>query len=372
MLAAAPYSRIEKLLKQTKDAVEESGKQIDGIVTDTREKIHSLKDELIEVEARIAAIIMMVDSLDRSIVELRTKAKICEATYGKGTIETKTIYAQIKDFTVKSEQHKKDESALRLRRDNIERFLKENGELLVKSEKVLQQVLVAISYLEIESLPSSDTTVLRVINASDAEKKRLSRDIHDGPAQSLVNIMLIAEYAEKMVDVAPIQLKNELRSIRIAAKDTLTDIRRIIFDLMPYTMTDYGLIETLSTFMQNRKGIPLDIKIEENAKIVSTVIENNLFRIVQEIHSNIVKHARAKEARLHLRIDKDEVILTVQDDGIGFDLNNHHAGYGLISISDRVELLNGTLEIVSNLDRGTTVKVVVPNKEDYEKDIRNG
>lgn len=371
-MATASYSRIEKLLRQTKDAVEESGRQIDGIVTDTREKIHSLKDELIEVEARIAAIIMMVDAFDRNIVELRTKAKSYENTIGKNSPETKLIYSEIKEIMQKAEINRKEESALRVRRDNIERFLKENGELLLKSEKVLQQVLVAISYLEIESLPSSDTTVLRVINASDAEKKRLSRDIHDGPAQSLVNIMLIAEYAEKMVDVAPNQLKNELRSIKMAAKDTLTDIRRIIFDLMPYTMTDYGLVETLNTFMQRRKGVDMKLSVDEQAEIASTLIENNLFRIVQEVHSNIVKHSKAAHATMQLNIDKDHITLSVEDDGIGFDVNHHHPGYGLVSIADRVELLNGTLEVHSKIGSGTSIRVVVPNKEDYEKDIRNG
>lgn len=352
--------------------MEESGRQIDGIVTDTREKIHSLKDELIEVEARIAAIIMMVDTFDRSIVELRAKAKTYESSLGKNAPETKNIYAEIKEIMLKAEKNRKDESALRLRRDNIERFLKENGELLVKSEKVLQQVLVAISYLEIEALPSSDTTVLRVIDASDAEKKRLSRDIHDGPAQSLVNIMLIAEYAEKMVDVAPNQLKNELRSIKMAAKDTLTDIRRIIFDLMPYTMTDYGLVETLNTFIQNRKGVDFKLIIQEKGKIASTLIENNLFRIVQEIHSNIVKHSKAKSATLQLNIDIERITLLVEDDGVGFEVNRHHSGYGLVSIADRVELLNGTLEVHSKPGEGTSIRVVVPNKEDYEKNIRNG
>lgn len=363
-------SRIEKLLKKTKDAVEESGKEIDGIVSDTREKIHSLKDELIEVEARIAAIIMMVDSFDRSIAELRVKAKTYENTFGKQSTELKNVYYQIKDLTFKADINRKEESALRQRRDNIERFLKENGELLVKSEKVLQQVLVAISYLELESIPSSDTTVLRVINASDAEKKRLSRDIHDGPAQSLVNIMLIAEYAEKMVDVAPNQLRTELRSIRMAAKDTLTDIRRIIFDLMPYTMTDYGLIETLNTFIQNRKGVEFELITNENSPIVSKVIENNLFRIIQEIHSNIVKHSKAKKAELRLEINPKDIILIAEDDGVGFDTDTHTSGYGLVSIGDRVELLNGELEVKSKIGEGTRIRIVVPNKEDYEKDIR--
>lgn len=366
-----PYHRIEKLLKQTKDAVQESGKQIDDIVTTTREKIHLLKDELIEVEARIAAIIMMVDAYDRSIHELRLKAKTYEASFGKQYPELKHIYFQIKDLSQKAEANRKEESQLRQRRDNIERFLKENGELLMKSEQVLQQVMVAISYLDIETIPSADSTVLRVIHASDAEKKRLSRDIHDGPAQSLVNIMLTAEYAEKMVDVAPNQMKAELRSIKMAAKDTLTDIRRIIFDLMPYTMTDYGLIETLNTFLQNRKGIALDVRTDETCAIASKVIENNLFRIIQEIHSNITKHSKAKSAKLDLTINEDEIVLIVEDDGVGFDQDDRFSGYGLVTISDRVELLNGTIEIKSQVGKGTTIKVVVPNKEEYEKDIRD-
>ncbi len=363
-MKSASFSKIEKLLRESRNAVEESGRKIDTIVTNTREKIHRLKDELIEVGARIAALIMNVDALDKNIAELRTKAKSFEASFGKDADETKAVYLQLKECAFKAEQSRKEESELIIRRNSIERFLKENGELLDESEKVLKQVLVALSYLDPDALPSSDKIVLRVINASDAEKKRLSRDIHDGPAQSLVNIMLIAEYAEKIVDISPNQLKNELKNIKIAAKDTLTDIRRIIFDLMPYTMTDYGIVETLGNMFQNSGDVACELHIDEKAKIVSKTIENNLFRIVQEVTSNIKKHSHAKNVNVDMTVDKEAVRLKIADDGVGFDREQlSNSGYGLVSIRDRVELLDGVVSIDSQKGKGTKISIVVPNKE---------
>lgn len=365
-MKSSSLGKIEKLLRESRNAVEDSGRKIDAIVTNTREKIHNLKDELIEVSARIAALIVNVDGLDKKIVELRFKAKSFELSFGKNSEETKALHSQIKEYMQMAEAAHKEESELILRRNSIELFLKENGELLEESEKVLKQVLVALSYLDPEVLPSSDKTVLRVINASDAEKKRLSRDIHDGPAQSLVNIMLMAEYAEKIIEVSPNKLQTELKNIKLAAKDTLTDIRRIIFDLMPYTMTDYGIVETLTNLFKSMDSTKFELKIEEKAKVASKVIENNLFRIAQEIMSNIKKHSRAKKVSVEVIIDEKAVKMNVTDDGIGFDREKLQGGYGLVSISDRVELLDGVLDIKSRSGEGTKILITVPNKENRE------
>lgn len=354
------YSKIEDLLQKSKRAVQEGGRQVNGIVVNSREKIHQLKDELIEVEARIAATIIRVDAYERKLDELRAKASELEEKYGKDDPRTRSMFADIKAYVENANEANRLEFELRNRRDNIELFLKEHGEILEKSEKVLKQMLVAISYLEIESLPPSDMTVLRVINSGDAEKRRLSREIHDGPAQSLVNIILTSEYAEKMVEIAPEKAKEEIKGIRVAAKDTLTDIRRIIFDLMPYTLTDYGLVGTLRTIIEDKNGIKFDLDIIENAKIANKDIENNLFRIAQELYSNIVRHSKATHGKIALKIDRDEIVFTAEDNGTGFDYNKKYDGYGLVSVADRVELLGGTIDIESK-ETGTAFRVTVPN-----------
>ncbi len=367
-----PVQKVDQLLKKTKDAVEESSKEIGDIVTDTKENIHRLKDELIEIEARIAAQIMMVDSAERELSDLRKKVDTFEKTLGKDHPEIKKIYKKIKEVNMRSESLRNEEKTLRIRRDSLERFLRENGELLLKSEKAFKQILVAISYLNIEAIPSSESSIVRIIDASDAEKERMSRDIHDGPAQSLVNIMLKAEYADKMVESASTtKLKSELREIKVIAKDTLADIRRIIFDLMPYGMEEYGLVDTIQTLVQREESVNITLDIKENSKIATRTIENNLFRVIQEIYFNIVKHSNAKEAVFRIIISKKEISIYAKDEGVGFDVEKASKGYGLISMRDRVELLNGEITIVSKKGKGTEISITVPNVEDYEKNIRS-
>ncbi len=366
----SPYSRIDSLLRKTKEAVEESSKEINDIVVETKENIHRLKDELIEIEARIAAHIMMVDSTERKISELRTKCDSFEKALGKDDFETKKIQKKIKECTVKANALRNEEKTLRIRRDSVERYLRENGELLQKSEKALKQVLVAISYLNLEDMSLSDTSVVRVINASDSEKTRMSRDIHDGPAQSLVNIMLKAEYANKLVESASTAtLKAELREIRVIAKETLADIRRIIFDLMPYSMAEYGLFDTVKTLFQRSDTVDIDFVVRGDKQIKDKVLENNLFRIIQEIYFNILKHSKAKQAVFRVNSLDDRIELYVKDDGIGFDQALPSKGYGLVSMRDRVELLNGRFDIVSKVGSGTEIRVTIPKVEDHEKNI---
>lgn len=365
-----PGSRVENLLRRTREAVEDSGREINEIVTFTKEKIHKLRDELIEIKARLANVIVLVDKLDSELDALRKKSSSFDLVLGPNSAESKEVYAQIKDVQHAVETARNTEFELRTRRNNIERYLKENGELLKRSEKVLDQVMLAVNHLQLEDVESTDFSVLRIIEAQESEKKRLSRDIHDGPAQSLVNIMLKAEYAEKIIDRSPQLLQKELRDIQIAVRDTLVDIRRIIFDLSPYSMEGYGLIQTLKSMIKSDK-INFNLEVVENALIASSVIENNIFRIIQEIYSNIIKHSRAKNARILLEIGKEEIVIEADDDGRGFDVEEERDGYGHLNIRDRVELLNGEFVLKSIVGEGTNIKIVIPNSSGYEKNIHN-
>lgn len=350
-------NNLENLIRKTKEAVAKSGDDILEIVNDTRSKIHKLKDELIEVRARIANIIVTVDSLQTEVKRQRDLFDTYNREYGHRSKESGEVYHAIFAANKALEEARSAESALNSRRNSIERYLKENAELLERSEKVLTQVMVALDYLDLSEVPAEHENVAtRIIEAQDSEKERLSRDIHDGPAQSLVNIMLRAELAEKLIGSSPNKLRGELKQIQSAVRETLSDIRRIIFDLMPYTMVDHGIIKTLANLIKNTRQTEFKFEYTEKSSIKAKLVESNVFRIIQEIYSNIVKHSRAKYAKIILNIYPDKIEVIATDNGRGFDVDKVVGGYGLRSISDRVKLLQGAWTLDSD-PSGTRIKI---------------
>lgn len=355
---------LEGLIRKTKEAVVSGSKEILEIVIDTRTKIHKLKDELIEVRARLANIIVIVDNAESELDRTRSLMYTYKKMYDRDSIEIKKLYEEIATLATTIDDARKAEYALNTRRNTIEIYLRENGELLERSEKVLNQVMLAIDYLDIGDSPmDSRNPVLRIIEAQDSEKHRLSRDIHDGPAQSLVSIILKAELAEKLIGSSPNRLRKELKQIQIGVRETLSDIRQIIFDLMPYTMEEHGLTKTLKDLVKSTRKIDIKLIINEEAPVASKVIETNVFRIIQELYSNVVKHSRAKSARIILEIKEDFFQIRVLDNGVGFFPHADNNGYGLKSVADRVELLDGSLSLESKKGE-TLVFIKLPNNPD--------
>ena len=197
---------------------------------------------------------------------------------------------------------------------------------------------------------------------------RLARDIHDGPAQSIAGISFKAEFCKKLIDQDPIRCKQELNLLTEMVRDTLGDVRNIIFDLRPMSIDDLGLTPTLKNYIEKIKkenAIDLQLKITGRVVRLASHLEVGIYRIVQEAMSNVLRHAKANYACIEVTYTNEQIWVRIIDNGEGFDVDKVSNGhYGLIGMRERAKLFTGDLEINSTPGRGTTIRLVI-NTENY-------
>lgn len=211
----------------------------------------------------------------------------------------------------------------------------------------------------------------KVLKAHEEERRRIAREIHDGPAQSTANLSLKVDIGKKFLqknDIASGLL--ELDSIKKDLQATIKEIRTIIYDLKP-SYLENGLIAALdnrlSLFRENT-GIDVIFNLNGDDTKVEYYVSTTIYRIVQEIFSNIAKHANATRVWFNFHIFEKEILFRISDDGKGFDLINNindpkkklEGGFGLEGIKERLQLVNGTININSALGEGTNIEIKIP------------
>jgi len=236
--------------------------------------------------------------------------------------------------------------------------------------------LVAENFRELdsrlESAQQSKALGFHVIRAQEEERRRLAREIHDGPAQLLNSVVLRINVCLKLFDTDLQRLGEELNQLKELVRLSLQDVRKIIFDLRPMALDDLGLLPALRAFLkdyQARFGIETDFAAFGNERRFDSAFEIAIFRLVQEALNNVYKHSGA--TRVWVKVDTSggqEIRLTVRDDGSGFDpdkLRQAQAGtkFGLVGMRERTELLGGSMEILSAPGQGARLNFTFPMAE---------
>ena len=215
-------------------------------------------------------------------------------------------------------------------------------------------------------------TVMRVIDAQEKERQTLARQMHDGPASSLSNLVLQAEVVERLFESDPEQARAELGALKGAVNLTFQHTRDFIFNLRPMMLDDLGLFPTLRRHVQefqNRTQISSQLTIMGKDRRLPPHIEVILFRIIQELLNNVAQHAGASRVLVSLDVADTQVSAAVQDDGIGFDVPrvlegaDEHRTLGIGNILERVELLGGDIHFDSSPGHGTRVTLRLPAAE---------
>ncbi len=212
----------------------------------------------------------------------------------------------------------------------------------------------------------------RVIRAQEDERKRLARDLHDGLVQSLVGIGINLEIVERHIEADPIRKPEALEilaRVREGLAGCLEEARRILTDLRPLELGDRSLAQALKDYAERvsgEVGLKVTVVISGQETRLHPSVEAGLFRIFQEVLSNVREHAEAREVALKLRFLPRSVAMDVTDDGRGFEfdgdfqrLSRSHR-FGLVGINERVRLLGGTWRVSSRPGCGTEVRVRVP------------
>jgi signal transduction histidine kinase len=223
----------------------------------------------------------------------------------------------------------------------------------------------------------------RMIEIQGEGQKKLARDLHDGPTQSVAAIAMRVNFARRLVERDPKAAAEELYKIEDLARRTTKEIRHMLFTLRPLVLESSGLIAALKANaekMNETYGQNVIIKAEQAAvDQLEMGKQGIIFYIAEEAINNARKHAEAEHIWVRVVMDMDDVVLLeVQDDGVGFNVGEMDAGYeqrgslGMVNMRERAELVNGILRLDSAEGKGTYIRLWVPLTENAAERIRHG
>lgn len=206
-----------------------------------------------------------------------------------------------------------------------------------------------------------------IVNAQEAERQRLSRQMHDGPAQALSNFILQTEIAMRLLDVDAAQAKEELASLKASAMGTFQKVRGFIFELRPMMLDDLGLVPTLRKYadaFKEQSGMDVSVTVSGTERRLEPYLEVMIFRAVQELLGNAARHSQATLVKVHLDLGADFLRISVDDNGRGFDPETLKGSnsLGLKLIRERSEMLGGKFEIDSVVGSGAKISFTVQAK----------
>ncbi|HZX73572.1 MAG TPA: ATP-binding protein [Cyclobacteriaceae bacterium] len=197
-----------------------------------------------------------------------------------------------------------------------------------------------------------------LLEGQENERRRIIKELHDGVGQLLTAIRIRVDTLD-----SESELKEEIKT-RI--NETIDEVKRISYNVMPQAIVDYGLEAALKGLCDNVKKystLTIDFRyVHEHEHSLNFDVSIAIFRIAQEALNNIVKHAQATQVSLHVLDKEDEIYLVIEDNGKGFDESKivENASFGLRNIRERAKLLNGNADIQSSLGTGTIIEVNIP------------
>lgn len=217
----------------------------------------------------------------------------------------------------------------------------------------------------------------KIISSQEEERKRISRELHDDTGQSLTSLKLVLKRIEEVDDLA--EAKKIAYDMREMLAETLEGVRALSRDLRPSVLDDMGLKVALERYLEDcskRLDICLDFQVYglENWQPAS-YLSITIYRVVQEAITNIVKHAKASNVSVIMEKRANNVVVVIEDDGVGFDINNINSvenkepSLGIFGMNERAHLIGGDLVIESAVGQGTTVYLKIPLLEKGDNNL---
>ena len=326
----------------------------------------SLSDEKVSLVTKLNKIQIEIEETDIKILGLSQEVD--------RAFEVFSPRAKKNDF-VKNEIDK-----LTSRKDELKDLFSHTSEHLISIDEDISAIRDALGetaedgeevYVREDSVeyPVEQMYGIQILEQQENERSRIARDLHDSVVQVLTSLVHKCEICTKIVDVDAIRAKLELEIMSKTIRETIDEIRNIIFDLRPMSFDDLGLEVTLERLVKrvnNLTEMNVFLKVEGERRELQTVVQITLFRIVQECVSNSIKHSGGKNIFINLLYDEDMVFLEICDDGKGIENHENpspdersHTGFGLNMMRERVALLSGEMDIKSKQGEGTSVIIKI-------------
>lgn len=369
---------LEKIVTETLAVIEGSKSKIYDIAENTRSEMERVKRDLMDLQRQVLTTVDRVDNLEKLEKSARIRLMEVSKNYNKySEEEVKFAYERARELQLELGSLREREHQLKLRRNELERSLRRLMTTVDKAEGLVAQVGVVLDYLggnlrwindELELVNQKRLVAPRIIQAQEEERRRVAREIHDGPAQSLANVVLRSEVCEQLLDSNTEEARRELQELRGIVRNSLQDVRRIIFDLRPMALDDLGLVPALTRYVETLKeknGVNISINCSGQRKRLDATVEVALFRVVQEGVQNIIKHANATCVSITLEIGSENIMAVIKDNGAGFDAEEYMKApkpnsYGIVGMKERLEILGGQFSIRSKPGEGTEIIALLP------------
>lgn len=383
----------ERLLREafqnTVDAMENSKGQIFEIYENTKNDVEAARVMLKELKEETAKLQDEVDVLvhcEQQEKQRLVKVSSNFANYSEDKI--RASYEAVKDVQVRLALVKEKEFQSRRQRDRLEIRLRGMEQTLLMAERLATKLGTVVGYLtsqisnvvaQMDIASKNKFLGVQIIKAQEDERLRVSREIHDGPAQEMANLIYQASICERLVDTRPEEAKAGLQELRRQIRTCLADVRQIIFDMRPMSLDDLGLVPALRQLvskLEERKILKTDFQVNGKERALEKHVEVTLFRIIQEGLNNIHRHAGVSEGRLRLLFSSNDLSILISDEGRGFDMaeteemrksgtGNGH--FGILGMEERAKLIGVSLNVISNPGEGTKIHVKLPYPK-LEKD----
>lgn len=366
---------LDTIIDEMVDVVENSKNEIFDISEDARDEYEVLVAELEVTKEKVLRYIETGDQLEKKVRLSRQRlSEVSKYFDHYSESEIREVYEKTHAMQTRLAVLRQEETALRNRRDELERRLVNLDHTIERADRLVRKISVILPYLHdefrqvndmLEDAREKQEFSLKIIAAQEEERRKISREIHDGPAQMMANILLRSELIERAYrDGGVDSAMKEIKSIRKMIRSSLYEVRRIIYDLRPMALDDLGIIPTIKKYVSTTADYhEMDIEFTTigKEKRLNQDYEVALFRLMQESLQNAIKHSEATTVNIKLDIGEHSITMIVSDDGIGFNPEQKRdKSFGIIGMKERVEMLKGKFIINSKIGEGTQVYINLP------------
>ena len=377
------FDRLDEIIDKTIDSIRNSVDEIRDISDFARSEYLELEEEFMKLKIEATDLIDRVENLENQYKLARNRLLSSNRNFEQYTEEQmREVYEETDQLRIQLAVEKEREMNLIQRRNELELHLKSVRKISEKADKLSNDFDMAYSVLsgdlkmiteKIDDIQSKEIWGLKVIQAQELERQRIARDMHDGPAQSLSNLVIKTELCIKLLDKDIDRTKLELQSLKAHIRSIIDETRRMIYNLRPMSIDDLGLVPTLERLIEkigDEHNFNIDFNVREttayDSSSIDAVINLTLYRITQEAMNNIIKYSKATNVTIDLTFEPKAIDLMISDNGIGFDTSkvklnlDDNKGFGMSMMKERANLLNSQIHIISEINKGTSIHTRVP------------
>ena len=372
---------LDKVINDVILSIQSGQEEIFNISENVLKECELILQEIEKFKAKVLVVIKETEKLTKEEKESRQKLFLVSKNIGEySENDIRKAYNEAKDKQVQLLLKREEEQNLIRERNQLEIRLKKNYEIVEQAESLMSKMKSVMDFLvsdlvdlgkTISNLEDKTQIGMKIIKAQEEERRRIARDIHDGPAQNIASLVIKTEIVEKLLKRGNIHIEDELKDIKTQLRAVLKEIRGIMYDLRPISLDEVGLIPTIERMaadMSYEKNIAIEIKKISDYPIFNSLNKLIVYRIVQESLNNIIKHSGAKNVVIRMDVRKDSINGSVSDDGKGFDTDSFmeakDKSFGLSSMKERAEIAHGSITIKSVVGKGTKIMFSIPNEEE--------